>query len=111
MTIDLKRRRFINEVPWGVYLWKMPNGSYLADGEGHFLMINSTYKNAERIQAMRDAVKSYGIEEGDVEFFPGHRAVTDEEYEEQRLRMVMGLTPDVLDVASIESDRDVARRG
>ncbi len=90
----------------------MPDGSYVASDEDHFLMINSRYRDQNRIRSLTDAVRSYGITEGCPEFIPGHRSVTDEEWEEQRLRMEFGLTPDPLDVAvQMMRETDDDRRG
>lgn len=95
----------IREVLYGVYMWQMPNGQFVGDDEGHFLMIASTEGDPTRIQAMRNAVSEFGIDEGKPVFFSGHRIVTDEEYEEQKQRMEWGLTPDPMDVPAILEDR------
>lgn len=110
MELKSLGKREIVEVPWGVYLWRMPDGSFVADGEGHFLMIDSTRGNKDRLKALADAARSYGVKEGKPCFFPGHRVVSDEEYEEQKLRMKFGLTPDPLDVAAINEDRRNANK-
>jgi len=48
----------------------------------------------KRIAAMADAAKAHGVTEGRAVFVSGVRPVTDDEYEEQRQRMLFGLTPD-----------------
>lgn len=83
---------------FGLYLWQMPNGSYIADEEQNFLSIPSEYGDPRKIQILRDAVKAHGINEGDPVFFPGVRQVTDEEYAEQQGRMNDGLVPDKYDI-------------
>lgn len=110
MKLTTTGKKEIVEVPWGVYLWQMPDGSFVADDDGHFLMVASTLGNEQRKEAMRNAVRDFGINEGKPYFMAGHRPVTDEEYEEQRQRMLFGLTPDPLDVASIVEDRKNVKR-
>lgn len=110
MKITSLGKKEIQEVPWGVYLWRMPNGSFVGDGEGHFLMIASTRGDNSRMKALAAAARECGVTEGAPCFFPGNRIVTDEEYEEQKLRLKFGLTPDKMDVAAIEEDKRNASR-
>lgn len=110
MKITSLGKKEIQEVPWGVYLWQMPDGSFVGDGEGHFLMIASTRGNVERMRALRDAARDCGVTVGQPCFFQGNRIVTDEEYEEQKLRLKFGLTPDKWDVAAVEEDKRNASR-
>jgi hypothetical protein len=105
MKLTSKGKREVEQVPWGVYLWRLPDGTFLGDGDGHFLMIASTKHNKEKIEALQKSAKSYGYGEGKAIFFSGHRIVSDEEYEEQLARHKAGLTPDIWDVAAIEADR------
>lgn len=95
----------VKEVPYGVYLWQMPDGKYVGDGEGHFLMIASLEGDNEKMKLLAKAAADCGVEEGMPCFFSGNRIVTDEEYEEQRLRFEFGLTPDPLDIAAVNEDR------
>jgi hypothetical protein len=111
MKIKTTRKQEIQEVPWGVYLWQMPDGSFIGDDSGHFLMIASTRGNAERMKALRDAAREFGVTEGQPCFFQGNRIVSDEEYEEQKLRLKFGLTPDKWDVAAINESRRNASNG
>lgn len=105
MKLTTTGKRQIEEVPYGVYVWVMPNGQLVGDDEGHFLMIRSTRGDKSRINALTDAVRSYGVTEGMPQYMPGHRPVTDEEYEEQRQRLKWGLTPDPLDIAAINEEK------
>lgn len=105
MKIKTLGKQEIQEVPWGVYLWQMPDGSFIGDDDGHFLMIASTRGNKERMQALRDAARDFGVTEGQPCFFQGNRIVSDEEYEQQRMRLKFGLTPDPWDVAAINEER------
>lgn len=109
MKLTTTGKREIKEVPWGVYLWQMPDGSFVADDDGHYLMIPSTEGDQSRMQAMINAVSDFGINEGQPCFFSGHRPVTDEEYEEQKQRMLFGLVPDPFDIAAINEERKNAK--
>ena len=53
---------------------------------------------------LAEAVRGFGITEGRAVFLEGRRPVTDEEYERQRFRMQLGLTPDPEDVGAIMDD-------
>lgn len=106
MKLEGKGKKLIKEVPWGVYLWQMPDGSFIADGEGHFWMINSTENNFERLKKFRDSVRvEFGITDGMPCYFSGNRVIDDEEYEHQKQRFDWGLIPDPLDIAAINEER------
>jgi len=94
------RKQIVEEVPWGVYVWEMPDGRWIGDDEGNFLNIAAMKGDQKRIQQLKDAARSYGITEGKPFYLSGHRKVTDEEFEEQKRRMTFGLVPDELDVAA-----------
>lgn len=84
----------------------MPSGQFVGDDEDHYLMIFALQGDKERLDALTSAVRSFGIEVGGPRFFPGQRPVDDETYEEQRQRLLFGLTPDVMDVGAIKADRE-----
>jgi hypothetical protein len=94
----------VEEVSYGLYLWEMPNGSLVANEDGDFLNVAAMKGDVRKINALRQAAKFYGIEEGKPKWFSGHRQVTQEEFEEQRSRMDLGLVPDELDVPAIKED-------
>lgn len=94
-------RRIVDEVPWGTYVFRCEDGEYLGDGDDR-LMCHAGYKgDREIIKKMWEAAKYYlgdkGVEGGSVEFWPGQRPVSDEEYAEQEMRQRAGLIPDPLD--------------
>lgn len=92
---------------FGVYMWQMPDGSYIADDHRNFLSIASQFGDLTRISKLRSYVKMLGIHEGKPVFFAGHRKVTDEEYAEQQSRLKEGFIPDEYDLpAHIEDHRD-----
>jgi len=99
---DMKttRKQIVEEVPWGVYVWEMPDGRWIGDDEGNFLSIASMKGDKKRMQQLKDSVRSYGVTEGKPFFLSGHRKVSDEEFENQKRRMEFGLIPDELDIAA-----------
>lgn len=109
MKIESLGRQEVKETRRGVYLWRLPNGRFISDGDGHYLMIESMEGDQERMKALAKAAHDCGVDEGMPCFFRGNRIVTDEEYEEQKLRLKFGLTPDPLDILSINEDRQNER--
>lgn len=109
MKIKTLGKQEVKETRRGVYLWRMPDGKFVGDGEGHFLMIESMEGDQTRLRALADAARECGITEGAPCFFRGNRIVSDEEYDYQKQRFEWGLTPDPLDVAAIEDDKRNAR--
>lgn len=89
--------RTVSETNFGIYVWEMPDGRWVGDDEGHWMHIQSKRGDQKRIAQLRDAAKGFGVVEGKPVFVEGVRPVTDEEYEEQRQRLLFGLTPDPQD--------------
>lgn len=105
MELKALGKREVKETRRGVYLWRMPDGKFIGDGEGHYLMIEAMEGDQTRLRALADAARSFGVDEGQPCFFRGNRIVNDEEYEYQKQRFEWGLTPDPLDINAIEDDR------
>ena len=101
MKLNTNRKSFVEEVPYGVYVWEMPNGQWIGDEDGNFLNIAAMKGDPKRLQQLKDTVRSYGITEGKPFYLSGHRQVTDEEYEDQKRRMQFGLVPDELDIPAL----------
>lgn len=99
------RKQIVEEVPWGVYVWEMPDGRWIGDDEGNFLSISAMKGDQKRIQQLKDAVRGYGVTEGKPFYLSGHRKVSDEEFDEQKRRMAFGLVPDELDVAAFREEQ------
>ena len=94
----------VEEVSYGLYLWQMPNGSVVTDEDGNYLNVAAMKGDVRKINALRQAAKSYGLEEGKPVWFSGHRQISDEEYYQQKERLDWGLIPDELDVPAIKED-------
>lgn len=98
--------RVVEELDLGLYVWLMPNGQLLGDGDGNYLNIPAQRGDQSKIANIttvaHSLLKSNGFEEeGSAIFQSGRRRVTDEEFEEQKARLKSGLVPDEYDVASM----------
>lgn len=105
----IKSAQVEEETRLGIYVWKMPDGRWIGDDEGNYLSITSTKGNKSRINALADAVRSYGITDGEPLFLSGRRKIDDEEFEYQNQRLKWGLTPDPLDIGEYKDQmRDLS---
>lgn len=91
----------IQDTVFGLYVWRMPDGSYVQDTDGNFLNIPSVEHDREKMRRLRQAVNYFGIHFGKPVFMPGRRRVTDDELEEQKQRQRWGLTPDIYDAGAL----------
>ena len=96
--------KIIEETDYGLYLWEMPDGSIVADDDKNYLNIPARRGDKEKLKLLKDAVRSFGIEEGRPIFLSGHRRVTDEEYEYQKQRLEWGLIPDEMDYGAARDE-------
>ncbi len=97
-------REVIKEVSWGVYVWQCPDGEFLADDDGNFMLVVCEEGNRRSIAALADAAKHYGYPEGKAVYWSGRRPISDEEYESQVARAAAGLVPDPFDIAAIRDE-------
>lgn len=100
MQPNLKSITGVDDIPFGLYVWRMPDGRYVGDDDGNWMNIVAKKGDPKRIAQLKEAALYYGVTEGAPHFLSGNRRVNDEEAEEQRLRMVMGLIPDPHDLGS-----------
>lgn len=96
--------KIVEETDYGLYLWEMPDGSIVADDDKNYLNIPARRGDKEKLKLLKDAVRSFGIEEGRPIFLSGHRRVTDEEYEYQKQRLEWGLIPDEMDYGAARDE-------
>src|SRR6266542_3271484 len=104
MELKTTGRQAVEEVPYGVYVYRCEDGEVLGDGDGNIMQIFSIKGDREKIRAIVDAARYYGFTDGQPEFWSGRRPVTDEEYEEQVTRQKLGLVPDPLDFGAIRDE-------
>lgn len=100
------RRQVIAETNLGVYVWVTEDGRIVADSEGRQLSVPSERGDVKKISALRNVaygwLEDVGLEKnGRAVFLPGHRQITDDEYEEQLARQKFGLVPDPFDVGAM----------
>jgi hypothetical protein len=99
----------VGEMQHGVYLWQLPDGRFLDDGDGHFLSINSMKGDISRMATIAKTAASLGYPVGQPAFQAGHRQVSDSEYDRQMERLLDGETPDEYDIGAL-LDEERARR-
>lgn len=97
-------RQQVEEVPYGMYVWKCPDGEILGDGDGNVMNVFCMKGDRKALAALADAARHYGFAEGEPVWWTGKRRVTDEELEEQQMREKLGLTPDPLDYGAIKDE-------
>lgn len=97
------------ETRLGTYVWEMPDGRWIGDDEGNFLSILAMRGDRVKMNMLADAVRSYGIYEGQPMFLEGRRKINDEEFEYQKQRLNWGLTPDPLDIGVYKDELKAAK--
>ena len=104
MEIKRVNQTVIEETTLGIYVWEMPDGRWIGDDDGNFLSVTSKKGNKSRIEALAQAVRSYGISEGEPVFLSGRRKIDDEEFQYQQSRLNLGLVPDPLDIGNYKDE-------
>lgn len=74
----------------GVYLWELPDGTFLGDDEGNYLSIDAWVGDLDAIAKLRAAANYWGFPHGKPKFWPGRSKVTQSEYEDQMAAFVEG---------------------
>lgn len=100
----LKSAEMADETRLGIYVWEMPDGRWIGDDDGNYLSITSMKGNKARIDLLADAVRGYGIYEGQPLFLSGRRKIDDEEFHYQKQRLEWGLVPDPLDIGNYKDE-------
>jgi hypothetical protein len=95
---------------WGLYVWKKANGKWFTDSEGNILNIPSMKGDMSRIAELKKAAAYYGEPDGEPYFFPGLGRVTDEEYSEQKQRMLEGLIPNLNDLGAVHAAQQTIKK-
>lgn len=103
-------KQVIKEVPWGVYVWQCPDGEFLADEDGNFMLVFCKEGDRAAINALTDAARHYGFPEGKPVYWSGKRPISDEEYEHQLARAKAGLVADPLDIGAIRDEERALRQ-
>lgn len=91
--------RIVKETDLGVYVG-MSAGIPITDDDGHTLLIASREGDRAKAWEVINLARALGYEAVTVEFLPGVRPVSDDEYEIQQARLEAGLLPDELEIGS-----------
>lgn len=94
-----------NQANYGLYVWKLPDGSIFKDDYGNILNIPSIKYDFNKMAELRRAAESCGQPDGEAYFLAGVGRVTEEEYQEDLDRINNGLLP----LGDTEAWRDAAR--
>lgn len=88
----------VSETKLGVYVWKLPDDSFVADENANVMSIAAFKGDLSAISKIKEAAKHHGFSEGEAVFLEGARKINDEELQEQIDRMNRGLVPDPYDI-------------
>jgi len=95
---------------WGIYVWQKANGKWFTDGQGNVLNIPSMKGDISKIAELKKAAEHYGQPDGQAVFFPGLNRISDEEYSEQKQRMMEGLIPNLNDLGAVHAAQQTIKR-
>lgn len=110
MQLKTTNKEVVEEVPYGMYVWKCADGEYAGDSDGNIMNVFCLKSNYAARNALIQAAKHYGVYDGgSIEWWPGRRRITDEELAEQEMRAASGMVADPYDLPSL-IDADRARR-
>jgi hypothetical protein len=104
MSDKKSRISAISETNLGVYVWKLPDDTFVADEDANVMSISAFRGDLKAISALRKAANYYGFSEGEPVFLEGHRKISDEELQEQLYRMNQGLVPDPYDIGAYKEE-------
>jgi hypothetical protein len=96
-----KNPGIVDDLNYGVYIWRDGKGRAVVDSDYNYLMIASKKGDAKKIRLLTEAVRSFGIEDGAPEFCAGSRPISDAEFEVQKERQANGEVPDEYDLGNL----------
>lgn len=76
---------------YGIYVWRLPDGSIFCDEDKNVLNIPSERGDITKMVEIKKAAAHYGQPDGEAVFIAGVGRVSDEEYEQDIERMNSGL--------------------
>jgi len=96
---------------WGLYVYKKSNGKWFTDGEGSVLNIPSMKGDISKISELKQAAIYYGDPgDGECVFVPGLTRISEEEYSEQKQRMMEGLIPSMNDLGAVHAAQQTVKK-
>lgn len=106
LTVIQKQRDY------GIYVWRLPNGEMVSDGNGNIMNIPARQHDLEAMAKITKAAAYYGFPDGKAEFQPGVRRITDEEHSEQLNRLKEGYIPSETDIGAwIDAAKGIQKHG
>jgi hypothetical protein len=104
---NVRRKVIDKHYDWGLYVYKRSNGKWFTDGNGSVLNIQSMKGDISQISKLKQAAKHYGDPgDGTAVFVPGLTRISEEEYSEQKDRMMQGLIPSMNDLGAWKAAQD-----
>lgn len=91
----------VDEVSYGVYVWRVEGRGILTNEEGDPLRINAMRGDLRKMAELSRAAAHYGYPDGEPVFWSGKRAISDSEYEEQMARHMGGQLADPYDIPAL----------
>lgn len=98
MENNKSRISAVSETNLGVYVWQLPDETFVADEFANVMSISAMRGDLSAIVKISNAARYYGFPEGEAVFLEGVRKINDEELQEQIQRMNDGLVPDPYDI-------------
>lgn len=96
---------------WGLYVYKKSNGRWFTDGQGSVLNIPSMKNDISKISELKKAAMYYGDPgDGECIFVPGLTRISEEEYSEQKQRMMEGLIPNMNDLGAVHAAQQTVKK-
>ena len=96
---------------WGLYVYKKSNGKWFTDGNGSVLNIPAMKGDISKISELKNAAKHYGDPgDGQCVFVPGLTRISEEEYSEQKDRMLQGLIPSMNDLGAVHAAQQTVKK-
>lgn len=100
----------VRETNLGVYVWQLPNGSFLADEDLNILSITAMRGDIAAMANISAVANNLGFGDGTPIFAEGRRKINQEEWEEQNWRLENGLIPDPYDIGIYKESMRNAKR-
>jgi hypothetical protein len=108
---NVRRKVIDKHYDWGLYVWKKANGKWFTDGEGNVLNIESMKNDQTQIDKLKKVAMHYGDDGmGKAVFVPGLTRVSEEEYSEQKDRLIQGLIPSMNDLGAWKAAQDTVSK-
>jgi len=103
-TIKKRKNIVVPQSAFGVCLWKMPDGGFIADGDGNYMCAEGMVGDRKVESQMAEAANYWAGKDngGKPHWVDGARKVTDGERSEQEGRLSEGQLPDPVEDAIIE---------